>query len=80
MYGDNMDTAQIKKYELLGANVHYYRRKRKLTQEQLAERVGIEPNHISNIELAKTGASLDVLFQIADVLEIPVCKLFEFRE
>ena len=75
-----MDMAQIKKYELLGANVHYYRRKRKLTQEQLAERVGIEPNHISNIELAKTGASLDVVFRISDALEIPVHKLFEFRE
>lgn len=74
-----MDRAQMKKYESLGANIYYYRRRRKLTQEQLAERVGVEPNHVSNIELAKTGASLDVLFQIADVLEIPVYKLFEFR-
>lgn len=80
MCGDNMDKAQMKKYELLGANIYYYRRKRKLTQEQLAERTGIEPNHISNIELAKIGVSLDVLFRIADVLEIPVYKLFEFRE
>lgn len=75
-----MDAAQFEKYKLLGLNISYYRRKKGLTQEQLAERVGIEPNHISNIELAKTGASLDVLFQIADVLEIPVHKLFEFRE
>ena len=75
-----MDKAQAKKYEELGLNIFYYRRQRKLTQEQLSERVGIEPNHMSNIELAKTGASLDVIFRIADALEIPVHKLFEFRD
>ena len=75
-----MDAAQLEKYKLLGLNISYYRRKKGLTQEQLAERADIEPNHISNIELAKIGVSLDVLFRIADVLEIPVYKLFEFRE
>lgn len=75
-----MDKLQIEKYEMLGLNVSYYRRKNKLTQEQLAELVNIEPNHVSNIELAKTGASLDVIFRISDVLEVPVHKLFEFRD
>ena len=31
-------------------------------------------------ELARTGTSLDVIFRIADALEIPVYKLFEFRD
>lgn len=75
-----MDKLQIKKYEALGINISFYRRKRKLTQEQLAEMVNIEPNHMSNIELAKVGASLDVIFRIADALEVPVHKLFEFRD
>ena len=76
----NLDIAQIKKYELLGQNVWYYRRRRKLTQEQLAELVGIDRTHMGNIELARAGASLDVIFRIADALELPVHKLFEFRE
>lgn len=75
-----MDMSQIVKYEMLGLNVSYYRRRRKLTQEQLAEMVNIEPNHMSNIELAKVGTSLDVVFRLADVLEVPVYKLFEFRD
>lgn len=75
-----MDKLQIEKYETLGLNIYYYRRKRKLTQEQLAEMVNVEPNHISNIELAKAGASLDVVFRIADALEVPVHKLFELRD
>ena len=75
-----MDAAQIEKYELLGLNVSYYRRRRKLTQEQLAEQVGIDRTHMGNIELARAGASLDVIFRIADALEMPVYRLFEFRD
>lgn len=75
-----MDMSQIEKYEVFGLNVSYYRRKRKLTQEQLAEAASIEPNHMSNIELAKVGTSLDVVFRISDALEVPVHKLFEFRD
>ncbi len=75
-----MDKLQIKKYEGLGLNISYYRRRCKLTQDQLAEKAGIEPNHMSNIELAKSGASLDVVFRIADALDVPVHKLFEFRD
>ena len=32
---------------------------------ELAEMIGIEPNHMSNIELAKVGTSLDVVFRIS---------------
>ena len=80
MYGDDMDQTQIEKYKELGLNVSYYRRKRGLTQEQLAELLNIERNHVSNVELAKAGVSLDVIFRIADVLEVPVHRLFEFRD
>lgn len=75
-----MDMSQIEKYEQLGINVRYYRKKRKLTQAELAEKVDIERVHMGNIELARTGASLDVIFRIADALEVPVHKLFEFRD
>ena len=75
-----MDIKQTRKNELLGLNVAYYRRRNKLTQEQLAELVGIDRTHMGNIELARSGASLDVIFRIADALEIPVYKLFEFRD
>ena len=75
-----MDIKQTRKYELLGLNVAYYRRRNKLTQEQLAELVGVDRTHMGNIELARSGASLDVIFRIADALEIPVYKLFEFRD
>lgn len=75
-----MDAAQLEKYKLLGLNVSYYRRKKGLTQEQLAEQVGKDRTHIGNLEVARSGVSLDVIFRIADALEVPVHKLFEFRD
>ena len=76
----NVDASQIEKYEQLGLNISYYRRKRKYTQEQLAEIVKIDRTHMGNIEQARAGASLDVVFRLADALEVPVQKLFEFRD
>lgn len=78
--GDFMNATHFEKYKLLGLNVSYYRHRRGLTQEQLAEMVGKDRTHIGNLEIARAGVSLDVIFSIADVLEIPVYKLFEFRE
>lgn len=75
-----MDISQIEKYKLLGLNVSYYRRRHGLTQEQLAEMVSIDRTHVGNLELARTGTSLDVVFRISDALEVPVHKLFEFRD
>ena len=74
-----MDMTQIEKYEQLGLNIAYYRKKRKYTQEHLAELVEIDRTHMSKIELANSGASLDVVFRLSDALEVPVHKLFEFR-
>lgn len=75
-----MDISQIEKYKLLGLNVSYYRHRHGLTQEQLAEMVSIDRTHVGNLELARTGTSLDVVFRISDALEVPVHKLFEFRD
>ena len=35
---------------------------------------------MGNIEQARSGASLDVVFRLADALEVPVSRLFECRD
>lgn len=67
-------------YEKLGLNIAYYRKRDRLTQEQLSEMLELERTHISRIELGKGGASLDVLFKMAELFKIPVKALFDFRE
>ena len=46
-------------YEKFGLNVVYYRKRKKLTQLQLAELVDIDRSHISAIELGNVGVSFD---------------------
>lgn len=69
------------KFIQLGLNIAYYRKIRGLNQETLAEKAGISRTHISNIEAPNVdkSLSLDVLFDIADALNVSVSKLFELR-
>ena len=50
-----------------------------ITQAELAEKVNISRTHMGNIEAPNMvkPISLELAFDIADALEIPVSKLFE---
>ncbi|MBR2421947.1 MAG: helix-turn-helix transcriptional regulator [Oscillospiraceae bacterium] len=66
-------------YEKFGLNVVYYRKRKKLTQLQLAELIDVDRSHISAIELGNVGVSFDVIFALCDVLEVTPKELFDFR-
>ena len=68
-------------YRDLGLMIGYYRRRRGLTQEQLAEKVGITRQHMGCIEAPNMvrAVSLEVVFNIATVLEIEPYLLFKFN-
>lgn len=68
------------RYQQFGLNVVYYRKKKRLSQTQLAELADLHRTYISAIELGKVGVSFDVLFRLSDALEIQTKQLFEFRE
>jgi len=69
------------RYYRIGLNIAYQRKLKKLTQIQLAEKIGISRTHMSNIEAPNmhTPVSLDVIFRIADALEISAELLFRFE-
>jgi hypothetical protein len=67
-------------YEKFGLNVVYYRKRKRLTQLQLAECIDISRSHISAIELGNIGVSFDVLFKMCEVLDITPKQLFDFRD
>ena len=67
-------------YRKLGLNIAYYRKERGLSQMRLAEMIDISRTHMSRIENNDCAVSLDVIFSIAKALQVPVVKLFEFRE
>ncbi len=66
----------------LGLNVSYYRRMKGISQAELAKAIDRSRTHISNLEAPNmpTSISIEKLFDIADVLEVPVLKFFDFRD
>ena len=57
-------------YYEIGQRIRKFRKARGLSQEQLAERVGISMTHMSHIETANTKLSLPVFVQLAEALEV----------
>ncbi|MGN0490036.1 helix-turn-helix domain-containing protein [Ruminococcus sp.] len=74
---DNVD-----KFVELGLNISYYRKKKGITQEKLAEMIGISRSHLSAIEAPNIikAFSIELLFDIANALEIEPYKLLMFRD
>ncbi|MFH1671888.1 MAG: helix-turn-helix transcriptional regulator [Pseudomonadota bacterium] len=65
--------------KLLGARIKELRRARRLSQAQLAEKIDIDPKHLSRIEVGRSYPSLDRLDKIANALDIEMKDLFEFE-
>ena len=77
-----MKTEHIDKYRQLGLKISYYRKLRGITQEQLAEKLGLSAAFIGHVEAPNINKaiSLDTLFDIADTLDIPVHRFLMFEE
>lgn len=67
-------------YEKLGTRIAFVRRAKDLTQSEVGERIGKDAKHISKIERASIGMSMDMLFMIARALDVPVHVLLDFRD
>lgn len=70
------------KMRQVGLNIAYYRKYRKLTQLELAEKVHISPCYVSQIECGsvKNSVSIPVLWAIAEALQIEFEDLFKLRD
>lgn len=64
----------------IGLNILHYRKEQGLTQEQLAEKCNISRTYMQKIETASSSCSLDTLIDISQSLNIPLKKIFEFRD
>ena len=62
-------------YYEIGQRIRKIRKARGLSQEQLAEKVGISTTHMSHIETANTKLSLSVFIGISEALEVQADSL-----
>ena len=61
---------------IFGKNLKYYRKEKKLSQEQLSEKVDITVKHLSEIERGIVFASAGLIEKLAQTLDIPVFVFF----
>ena len=62
-----------------GENLRKIRLSKKMSQEQLAYKVGVETSQIGRIERGKIQTSISMVFYLSEALEIPTKKLFDFE-
>ena len=74
-----METEYREQFIRFGLKVQYYRKMAGMTQEAFAEKIGKSWSFLAKIESPTRpfGVSMATLFKIADVLNVPVSKLFE---
>ena len=62
-------------YQSIGKRIRNSRKTLSLSQEQLAEMIGISPTHMSHIETGSTKLSLPVLIDLSMALHVSCDKL-----
>lgn len=74
--------ANDRRYVQIGLKIAYYRKLNGLTQEQLAEKVGISSGYLSQVETPSLvqPISLKTLFAIADLFYVPPKCFLDFDE
>lgn len=77
-----MNAAYQSEYLQIGLKIAYYRKLRGLTQEQLAEKINKTPAFIGHVEAPNISkaVSLDTLFDIASILDVPAYKFLIFED
>lgn len=77
-----MKEVHTEQYLQLGLKISYYRKLKKLTQEQLAEKINCSPAFIGHVEAPsiQKAISMDTLFDIAAALDVPAYKFLKFDD
>ena len=72
-----MKIMKDKRIEIVGFNIKIERQRKKLTQEQLAEKINISSNSLINIEGGKQTPSCLVLYDISKAINVPLEDLYK---
>lgn len=64
--------------ENLGKNIKKYRLASKLTQDKLAEIVGIHPTYVGKFESSKNNPSIKMIYKITRSFKISLLDIFDF--
>ncbi len=66
--------------ETIGKRIRSYRVQAQLSQEALAERAGVHPTYIGQLERGEKNATIESIAKITAALQLPLSKLFAHLE
>jgi transcriptional regulator with XRE-family HTH domain len=69
-----MDNGQT---EFLASEIRRIRKEKKISQKTLSEGIGIDRSSLAKIELGTVQISANRVFDIAELLDVPVSSLFK---
>ncbi|MFN7963944.1 MAG: helix-turn-helix transcriptional regulator [Thermoanaerobaculia bacterium] len=72
-----MVTQRTQQVELVGRKIRQLRKERKLTQSDLASRIGIQQSDLSRIERGEYRVSLDILFRMLAEFRVSLTEFFD---
>lgn len=68
--------AILRHRKLIGEAIRAYRKRVKLTQEELAERADLNPKYLGEVERGEKIISIEALMRIAKAVKVPVRHFF----
>lgn len=68
---------KIRQVQLIGPKLRELRKERKLTQTELASRIGIQQSDLSRMEKGEYRVSLDTLFKILTEFNVSIGEFFD---
>lgn len=74
-----MNDKHYKDYIQIGLNIMRYRKEQGLTQEDLANMIGVTRNHLQRVETANSKPTVGLLLDISAALNVPMERLLEIR-
>jgi transcriptional regulator with XRE-family HTH domain len=68
---------KIRQVELVGRKIRQLRKEQKLTQTELAARIGVQQSDLSRMEKGEYRVSLDTLFRILAEFKMSIGEFFD---
>lgn len=75
----NDDERKTKLAKYIGNNIYKYRKKKKLTRENLAEKSNLSSNHIYELEMGNCMPTTITLIDICNALNISLSNLIDLK-
>jgi transcriptional regulator with XRE-family HTH domain len=69
----------MKLREVVAKNLRHLRQAKALSQEELADRAGVNRNYVGMLEREEHAATIDMLEKLAEVLDVDPAEFFARR-